>query len=353
MKNFKVLVQKSDVSGLIAEISKNYHLFNMHNFRTTHKNGFPFGQCSDIILNYNDLNVPNIDWLETVPYPAMYLMPNCKRAAEALMFAVGGHRLGRVMITLLPAHAKIAAHEDDPALCRYYTRHHIAIMDNPHTTFRCGDEVFTPNQGDIFSFNNALEHEVINAGDTDRITMIVDIRKPTVLKFYGKDESPVQPIEPKIIVRPEGINYQRESFADIMPELIDMTPLHYQEIARNQDVIPLDPNWEQYLRLEQADILHVYTVRDGQKLVGYHIALIGGHLHYKSTKHAMTDIYFILKEYRNNGIGFEFFKRVEGDLKSLDVVKIATACKLHQNHTQLFLALGYTHSDNMFAKIIG
>lgn len=350
MNNFRTLVYGSNVQPIIEDIKNHPEAWNQHTFRTTFNKGYPFKECDDIILQYNDLSQPEIDWLETVPFPMMYLMPAARRAAHALMGAVSGDRLGRVIIARLPPGGHIDAHPDSPHMCSYYNRYHICLEDNDKTEFRCGDEYFRPNVGDIFWFNNALEHEVWNNGTTDRLTLIIDIRKPTVLNFYGPNESPTPPAEKA--ERAPGINYQQETFAGILEELKEILPLHYEELAADQKDIPLDPDFDQYLNMERLKLLHVYTVRDGEKLIGYHIGFVSGHLHYKSTKFYITDVYYVLQEYRQQGLGYKFFKKFEEHLRALGVFKIICGCKVAKDHTQMFDALGYKHSDHTFTKVL-
>jgi GNAT superfamily N-acetyltransferase len=148
------------------------------------------------------------------------------------------------------------------------------------------------------------------------------------------------------------ITFQRESFTDTLETLKPLLPLHYEEIANNHDRIPLDPDYDSYLRIDQEGKLHFYTVRCDGDLVGYHIAFVTGHLHYKSTLHAMTDIYFIHKDYRYNGVGFRFMQAMEADLKQLGVVKIITGTKTKANHSKMFEALGYNNTELQFTKLL-
>ena len=41
---------------------------------------------------------------------------------------------------------------------------------------RAGDEQLEMRSGDVFWFNNKLEHEVVNNSGMDRISIVVDIK---------------------------------------------------------------------------------------------------------------------------------------------------------------------------------
>ena len=135
-------------------------------------------------------------------------------------------------------------------------------------------------------------------------------------------------------------------------ELEPVLPLHYKELALNQDCIPLDINWERYHELEKAGVLHVFTARNDSELIGYIITLITPHLHYNSTIHGLEDIYYVKKEYRGNGIGYNFFQVYLEEMKRKRVKKLIVSTKGHQNHQKMFEALGFEVSDIVLVKVL-
>ena len=95
------------------------------------------------------------------------------------------------------------------------------------------------------------------------------------------------------------ITYQREEWQDCLAEMEQLWPLHWEEVAADKDVIPLEPNYEMYDWIDQNGQLHVVTVRCDGKLIGYHTSIVRPHLHYKSSLSAFTDMYFIHPDYRS------------------------------------------------------
>lgn len=358
MKNFHVLntnLGNSAYPHILEEVNAHPELWNQHAFRTELPNG-PFPDCSDIILQYNDVDIYPRQELETILYPAGVVLTKTYKAASTLMWELSRSRMGRVMVTKLPPEGVIKPHKDSELFTKYYDRFHFCLADNDKTVFRCGDELFKPQPGQVFWFNNALEHEVINAGETDRLTMIVDLKKLVMKKFYGKDESGVRPIY-KIDLGASKVNpdvtYAVESFEKMIPEMKEqIIEHHYAEVALSQDVVPLDPDWNQFCAKERLGTLFTVSMRLKGKLIGYFVSTIAGHLHYKSTLHCAVDLYFVRKEFRKGGLGREFFEVIEQELKRRKVVKVITGCKTHRNHTALFESLGYTLSDYMFIKVL-
>jgi GNAT superfamily N-acetyltransferase len=134
----------------------------------------------------------------------------------------------------------------------------------------------------------------------------------------------------------------------------DFAPLFVQqwrELGLDQDLKP-DFDFEKMRLLEQAGCFVAITARNDGQPIGYVIALFSTHLHYKSSpKMFIVDAYYLLPEFRN-GIGAKMLKYAEAAAKTLGAIKIYLTCKVHQDHSELFKALGYKLSDYAFIKRI-
>jgi hypothetical protein len=148
------------------------------------------------------------------------------------------------------------------------------------------------------------------------------------------------------------IHYQVERWNDIQPELEPFAVLHWQEIALDHNVVPLDMDWDKYKDLDDKEVLHVVTARNEEGIVGYHISIICGHLHYKSTLHALVDLYYLAPLFRTGRTGLKLFQFTENSLKALGVKKIVTGTKVHFNHGRLFEHMGYTNTEVIYTKLI-
>ena len=148
-------------------------------------------------------------------------------------------------------------------------------------------------------------------------------------------------------------SYMPESFIAAQPELERIIPRHWQEIARDQDIIKLDPDWESYHAAERAGQLFMMVCRVDGDMVGYHICFVRPHLHYRKSLSAITDIFYILPEYRSGRIGIDLFKESEKALKARGVQKVFLGCKLAHDLTHIFKRLGYSPIEYVFAKLIG
>jgi hypothetical protein len=186
MKNFKPLYNIGDslLSSIINELEEHPELWDAYPVRTTLKYG-PFADSSDIVLQYQDLEKP-FDHYETISYPPLLQLPSVQTAIWGLMSVVRGTRLGRSCITRLKPGQQVLAHCDSKLFSDYYDRFHISLKDNGRCPFVCGSESYSPEPGTCFWFDNKIEHSVLNSGDTDRWTLIIDIKKAVV--FTGEYE---------------------------------------------------------------------------------------------------------------------------------------------------------------------
>ena len=178
MKNFLKVADGIDVLPLLMALKSHPELWDQNTLRTTHP-GTPHTEVSDIWLRFNDLTqgvgaVP--DEHESVNYPAFKALPQARPLIFGLMARIEGERLGRCLITKLPPGGRIEPHEDGGSHAAYFERFHIVLQSLPGNAFRCGDETIGMRAGEVWWFDNAVEHEVINNSADDRIHLIVDIR---------------------------------------------------------------------------------------------------------------------------------------------------------------------------------
>lgn len=146
---------------------------------------------------------------------------------------------------------------------------------------------------------------------------------------------------------------QVETWSAMVEEGKELFPLHWKEIAVFQDKYQMCMDYARYAALEQANMIHVITVRDGSKLVGYTICFVMPHMHYKDAgAMAYTDMYFILPEYRK-GCGARMFMELARSLKERGVVNVMTSCKVHFDHTEMLEKLGWEWVDKTFWKYLG
>lgn len=183
MRNFLKIAEGIDFMPILHAVQRHPELWNEEKLRTTHP-GTPHSEVDDILLRFNDLEpyrknadaASILDEHESIFYPAWHKLPQVRPIIFDLMRRVEGIRLGRVLITRLAPGKAITPHVDGGSHAEYFDRYHVILQNNPGSMFRAGNEQVCMRPGEVWWFDNAQEHEVINNSIDDRLTMIIDVR---------------------------------------------------------------------------------------------------------------------------------------------------------------------------------
>lgn len=144
-----------------------------------------------------------------------------------------------------------------------------------------------------------------------------------------------------------------ESFKENLEYLKPLLPIHYKELALNQDKVPLSPQFDKYVATEKQGGLIFVTLRKAGEMVGYFIGFIAPGLHYSTCLTCQMDIFYVLPEHRGSGTGFQLFKFVEQQLKKRGVQRLFVGSKLHKDASWLFEKLNYTPVETYYSAWLG
>ena len=144
-----------------------------------------------------------------------------------------------------------------------------------------------------------------------------------------------------------------ESFEQNLEYLKPLLPIHYKELALNQDKVPLSPQFDKYVATEKQGGLIFVTLRKAGEMVGYFIGFIAPGLHYSTCLTCQMDIFYVLPEHRGSGTGFQLFKFVEQQLKKRGVQRLFVGSKLHKDASWLFEKLNYTPVETYYSAWLG
>lgn len=113
------------------------------------------------------------------------------------------------------------------------------------------------------------------------------------------------------------------------PNLADLLRAHWEELAVTKEDCPLDPDFKRFVELEDLGIFKVWAARDGATLAGYLAWFIQPHLHYRSTLHAVEDLFLLSAPYRRGLAGYRMFTSVFDALRELSVRRCIVHEKVH------------------------
>ncbi len=147
------------------------------------------------------------------------------------------------------------------------------------------------------------------------------------------------------------ITYQVEQPLLIRSDLEPLLKAHWHEVEVFQKEAPLDPNWDLYQKLQDADMLHMVTARDNGLLIGYFLYFLLPNLHHRSILMAEGDIFYIANTYRKSTIALRLLRLAEKNLKNLGVNIISNKVKSHtRNAGNLFKCQGFRKIEEVYVK---
>lgn len=149
------------------------------------------------------------------------------------------------------------------------------------------------------------------------------------------------------------VTYQQEPWSDALrDEALPLLRRHWEEVALDQDKVPLDPNWSAYASCDSMGLLAITTARVDGALVGYVSHFIVPNFHYLMLKVADNDIFWLAPEHRNSRIGINLLRHAERNLRNMGCNKIIMKEKVHIPLGRLFEFLGYREIERVHAKTL-
>lgn len=146
---------------------------------------------------------------------------------------------------------------------------------------------------------------------------------------------------------------QPEPFAPFLKEVQPLLPRHYDELALNQDKVPLAPQYHVYLDRDSRGEVLTVTLRESGVLVGYFIGFVMPGLHYSTCLTLILDIFWLAPEHRGKMGGVKLFKAVEKEAKRRGVQRMFVGSKVHKDASKLFEALGYDKCEVHYTAWLG
>jgi N-acetylglutamate synthase-like GNAT family acetyltransferase len=138
--------------------------------------------------------------------------------------------------------------------------------------------------------------------------------------------------------------FQLESVDKWAAESGRLVYAHWQELGLDLDLV-IDPDIAKMKAMEDIGMFKVLTAREDGRLVGYLLAVVSVHLHYRSSPPMfIVDAYYVPPEWRF-GTGARMFFYARSVAKQLGTIKMYVSCKVHKDHRKFFEALGFKLSD--------
>lgn len=144
-----------------------------------------------------------------------------------------------------------------------------------------------------------------------------------------------------------------ESLTSVLEELKPMFPTHFEELALNKELAPLDPQYDVYLKRDALGEVLFVTLRELGKLAGYFVGFVAPGLHYQTCLTLTMDIFYVWPANRGSGGGFVLFNAVKAEATRRGVQRIFVGSKLHKDASWMFEKLGYTEVERYYSLWLG
>ena len=179
MSRFCLIAHGIDTLPLQLELTRNEALWDSNPQRRTYP-GSPHAAMTDITARYMPEDQVGLDSRgrehRNIFWPAWYKLPALRPLVFGLMARVQAVELGSIIITRLPPGEMIQPHSDAGswACLHYNCKVHLTVAGSAVVV--CDGDRCMFEAGTVWTFDNALLHSVENAGDCDRISVIVSMR---------------------------------------------------------------------------------------------------------------------------------------------------------------------------------
>jgi quercetin dioxygenase-like cupin family protein len=175
MENFK-LIERFNPEAVAKELIAT-NLWNWLNLRKAP--GLNHNVVDDIVLRFQPVQgqhtlMSYFNDLDCVDYFSQgFLKETMKLVTESF----DNSKLGRIIAAKLQPGSVIKLHKDEGDYVKAHDRFHLVVTTNSDVKFTCEAEEVHMNAGEIWWFDNKKEHSVVNNGSTERIHVVVDMRK--------------------------------------------------------------------------------------------------------------------------------------------------------------------------------
>ena len=149
------------------------------------------------------------------------------------------------------------------------------------------------------------------------------------------------------------ITFCVESLTEKLEELKAHFPQHWEELALNKDKVPLDPQYDEYLRRDSLGQVLFVAGREAGQIVAYFVGFVAPGLHYRTCLTLTMDIFYVLAAYRKGSAGVKLFRTVELEARRRGVQRVFMGSKLHKDSSALFHRLGYEPAEVYHTKWLG
>lgn len=133
--------------------------------------------------------------------------------------------------------------------------------------------------------------------------------------------------------------------------LPDLLEEHWDEVAKNKQLMILKPDIQLYQDLEDRGLMFTLVAKEDEKVIGYSINFVQYHLHYNDLLYCQNDVLFVKKEYRTtSSVGLKLMRETEKEAIRRGAKQMLWHAKEHTTLAAILPRMKYTVQDIVFSK---
>lgn len=344
MQNFERLLTNLDVGPMLDALSARPELWDEITVRQEAP-GSPHHDTECIWLRGpRDINLDTVfNELRSIDYLSMHTLAEVVYPLVApVLRELGSTVLGRVMIVKLKPGGVVDPHEDQGRYAKTYSRFHLVLKSDPGNSFTCDGETVHMAPGELWWFNHRGEHMVVNDSAEDRIHIIFDAIVP------GRE---VRPLTSSSLNVAAGVRIAEIPMTGRIDEIWALLAAHWDEVAKNKQVMVLKPDRERYEQLEKmGGLLCLAAIDPDGDIVGYSVCFIGPHIHYADLIVANNDVLFLREDLRPSSVGLRLIRETEKAARAKGARLMLWHAKENTALAKIMPRMGYGVQDIIFSK---
>ncbi len=135
-------------------------------------------------------------------------------------------------------------------------------------------------------------------------------------------------------------------------EMEQLLASHFEEVQVTSYNEDRNPNWEEYIRLEQLGSVFSLFVKKEGKLIGYSINFLTNHLHYSDLLIASNDAIFLDKQHRKGGLGSSLIRMSEDRARYFGAKVFSVNAVSGSPLAKVLPKIGYNIQDITHLKVL-
>lgn len=149
-----------------------------------------------------------------------------------------------------------------------------------------------------------------------------------------------------------------ERLVHCLEELKPLFEPHWAELALDQDKVPLDPQYDNYLTRDALGEVLCVTLRDEGRIVAYFVGFVAPGMHYRTCLTLTMDIFWLHPDYRapdsldrveREMLCLQLFGAVEKEGRRRGIKRVFYGSKLSAEAGELFRELGLREVERYYS----